>query len=245
MRVVMLRCHAILLVMASAGGMATGKDEDLARTLGRSFPSRTENTTGASGGQVEEHAAPMGYSREMTLTLPEGWRSTRKGNDLVITRDGVFLEHVLVERIRVDQVDPSNRISLTQAISPQLWRVRTIKYMTRRFTPGMSAVDAAEVILASRANNPGLTELRRREVRLEPVSGQPGFRATFDFRLEVQGRRTPYRTVYCGFMLDEWFYGISYTAASRYYFERGAGDFEKILLSVKLADEPPQPESLH
>jgi hypothetical protein len=43
-----------------------------------------------------------------------------------------------------------------------------------------------------------------------------------------------YRSIYCGFMLDEWFYGISYTAALRYYFERDAATFEAFLESIRL-----------
>lgn len=52
-----------------------------------------------------------------------------------------------------------------------------------------------------------------------------------------QKRKTPYRSIYCGFVLGEWFYGISYTAALRHYFERDAAAFESALQSFQLVEE--------
>lgn len=46
-----------------------------------------------------------------------------------------------------------------------------------------------------------------------------------------------YRTGYCGFMVDVWFYGISYTAALRHYFEKDAATFQAFLDSVRVFDE--------
>jgi hypothetical protein len=46
-----------------------------------------------------------------------------------------------------------------------------------------------------------------------------------------------YRSIYCGFMLGDWFYGISYTAAVRYYFDRDADTFEAFLESFRLVGQ--------
>ena len=85
------------------------------------------------------------------------------------------------------------------------------------------------------------------------LSENHGFRAIFDFRLntpddrnmlagvmtavDVSGRKTPYRSVYYGFMRGKWFYGISYTAAQRHYFERDVTTFESVLQSFQLVEE--------
>jgi hypothetical protein len=38
-------------------------------------------------------------------------------------------------------------------------------------------------------------------------------------------------------VIGDWFYGISYTAAAPYYFDRDAGAFETFLDSVRFPDE--------
>ena len=96
-------------------------------------------------------------------------------------------------------------------------------------------MDVADVVLSSRANNPGIAGLEVKEVMMQTIAGYQGFKAVYDFRLDVQGRKTPYRTLSYGFMLDEWFYGISYSAALRYYFQKDAEAFDSVLQSFRLA----------
>ena len=117
----------------------------------------------------------------------------------------------------------------------------------------MVSTEGADVILDSRANNPSISDLQIREVAPLQFAGNHGFRAVFDFRLntpddrsmmngvmsvvDVSGRKTPYRSLYYGFMRGQWFYGISYTAALRHYFERDAAAFESVLQSFQLVEE--------
>ncbi len=83
------------------------------------------------------------------------------------------------------------------------------------------------------------------------LAGRPAFKAVYDFRLKDPGpkasfddvrlrnpgRMPLYRSVYYGFVRDEWFYGISYTAALRHYFRKDAGAFDSVLRSVALSGE--------
>jgi len=126
-------------------------------------------------------------------------------------------------------------------------------YLKKRFAEGMASTEVADVILDSRANNPRVTDLQIREVAPLEFAGNHGFRAVFDFRLntpddrsmlggtmavvDVSGRKTPYRSVYYGIMRGQWFYGISYTAALRYYFQKDLETFETVLQSFQLVEE--------
>jgi hypothetical protein len=103
----------------------------------------------------------------------------------------------------------------------------------------MPPADAAEVLLGSRGNDPSVTGLEVRKIVIRTIAGQQAFRAVFDFRLKgsVVDPSPLYRSAYSGFVLGDWFYGISYTAAARYYFDRDAGTFETFLESVRLADK--------
>jgi hypothetical protein len=121
----------------------------------------------------------------------------------------------------------------------------------------MAPLEAAEVLLESRRNEALVTEFVLRGVSAHPVAGRPGFRAVFDFRMRqarpddlefgvyswppfsMQGRATPYRTSYYGFVLGEWFYGIECTAARRHYAQADAASFDAIVKSLRLVDDGP------
>jgi hypothetical protein len=187
-----------------------------------------------------EAATGGSESRRVSFTIPAGWHWYRRGDDFIATRDGVFLQQILVERLHLGQADQKvGGARSVGAWSSVAWPVRTAKSLTKRFVAGMPPADAAEVLLASRGNDPGVTGLAVRKVVTRTVAGQQAFRADFEFRVKsaVVDPSPLYRSACTGFVLGDWFYGFSYTAAARYHFERDAGTFETFLDSVRLADE--------
>jgi hypothetical protein len=179
-------------------------------------------------------------SGRVSFTVPDGWHWFIRGEDLIATRDGVFLQQIFVERLHIAQIDQEVDGAFPLAVlSAKQWPVHTAKSLTKRFTAGMPPADAGEVLLESRRNDPGVIELEVRKAVTRTIAGQQAFRALFDFRLKgsAAGRSPLYRSVYCGFMQGDWFYGISYTAAARYYFDRDAASFETFLESIRLADK--------
>lgn len=224
-----------------------------------------------AGGQVLAPARPAdkhlesasrdptlaGESRRLQVSVPAGWHWFARGDGLIATRDGVFLQQIVVERLRVDQVDQDDG-GMSEAISSRLWPVRTAKNQTKRFAADMRAIDAAEVLLESRRNDPGVVGLRLRNLATRTLAGRQAFRVEFDFRLpELSGEPWPpyrstfefsskesagepwpsYRAVYSGFVIGDWFYGTGYTAAQGYYFDRDAGTFEAFLETVRVLDQ--------
>lgn len=176
-------------------------------------------------------------SRPVAFTVPTGWHWFERGDDLIATRDGVFLQQIFVERIHVDQTDQAVMGAFPYAAyASKMWPVRTAKSLKQRFVAGMPPADAAEVLLEGRRNDPAITEVQVLKVVTRTIAGQQAFRALFEFRLKSPAD-TPlprYRSVYCGFLLGDWFYGFSYTAAARYYFDRDAATFETFLEGVRL-----------
>jgi hypothetical protein len=199
-----------------------------------------------------------------TLVLPADWHWCGRGDALMATRDGVFLENVLVEPIHVDANEQSiEGMFPIAALSSKQWPIRTAAHLQRRFTAGMAPTDAAEVLLDSRRNDPCVTDLEVREVESVQIAGQPGFRVVFDFRLKpsapgdlewgaygwsefnVQNRRPAYRTIYYGFIAGEWFHGVACTAARRHYFDRDAAAFTAIVQRLRFEEvrAPPRDDS--
>ena len=178
-------------------------------------------------------------SRPVAYVIPDGWHWYDRGDDLITTKDGVFLQQFFIERIHVDQTDqPVMGAFPLAAWSTKRWPILTAKNLKQRFAAGMSPADAAEVLLDSRRSDPSVTGLTVQKVVTRTIAGRQVFRATFEFRLKgaAVDPSPLYRSVYCGFMQGDWFYGVSYTAAARYYFDRDAATFETFLESFRVIE---------
>ncbi len=228
-----MRRPAIFLSVALLLGGAAGCAPKWKEARGAvTLPPASFQTEGAAEGSASETE-----SRRVAFTVPDGWHWYRRGEDFIATRDGVFLQQILVERLHLDQVDQKVAGAFPLAVwSVSAWPVRTAKSLPRRFAEGMRPDDAAEVLLGSRRNDPSVNGLEVRKIVTRTIAGQPAFRTDFEFRLasELIGPSPRYRTAYCGFVLGDWFYGISYTAAARYYYDRDLAAFEAFLESVRL-----------
>jgi hypothetical protein len=191
---------------------------------------------GATAGPSGEAAWTGSASRPVSFVLPPGWHWYDRGEELIATKDGVFLQHLFLERLHVDQVDQEVDGFYPQAaFSATAWPTRTARSLSKRFAAGMAPTEAAEVLLASRRNDPALADLQVLRVGTCTVAGRQAFRAEFVFRLKATPDPMPvYRSVYCGFVLDDWFYGVGYTAARRHYFGKDEGAFESFLASVRI-----------
>jgi hypothetical protein len=210
------------------GWKKAGESQDLSPVQGRAHA-----PVDPSGPPRDGEADP---SLRLSLTLPAGWNRVMRGDEFIATRDGVYLQNIIVERIHVDQTDQSDGPFPFAALTSKLWPVRTARYAKERFAPGMPPDGAARIVLESRRNNPGISDFRSGGILPAEIAGKPGFRTTYGFRVTLTRRSTPYKTVYCGFMYGNWFYGISYTAASRHYFDRDLPAFEAVLKSLRTDD---------
>lgn len=154
-----------------------------------------------------EHVAT---SQNVSVTLPQGWMLNSREDILLVTRDGVLLQNVLVETIGVED---------------------ELRYTKKKFSRGMLPLDQAGVILDNMASNPNRTAFKVHSKKPAEIAGHPGFRTEVTFRDE-DGLR--YRGILYGFMQNNWFYLIRYVAPERHYFSRDKDAFEEVVKSVKL-----------
>lgn len=239
MRRVLAGIFAVVLLLEAAGCGLGWKHRAGALVVPASHSQVSGSRNAAS--DVDAGAAAVAGEvappRPILLTLPEGWNWVMRGDDFVATRDGVFLQSIVVERIHVGQSEqPSGAFPLA-ALSSKQWPVRTVKNLRRRFAPRMSAGSAAEVVLESRKSDPAVAGLEVREVGTRTIAGIPAFKVVFDFRLKNSSGLPAYRSVCYGFMRGEWYYGFEYTAAARHYFAKDAETFDSVVRSVALGGE--------
>ena len=146
----------------------------------------------------------------MAMTLPQGWMLSSRDDVVLLTRDGVLLQYVVVETIHVDN-DLTN----------------TKKHFKRNMLP----LEQAEVILDNMSTSDNYTGFKVTKKAPAKVAGHQAFSAEYRFKDEDG---LVYNGVMYGFMQNDWFYGVYYVAPKRHYFPRDKAKFEKLIKSIKL-----------
>lgn len=149
-------------------------------------------------------------AENFALELPPGWMRLNSNEDLLITRDGVLLQHVSVERAAVDRPLKSTKKTLTRGMQPQA---------------------IAEVIIDNFMSSERMLDVKVVENRPVQVAQYRGFRLVYTHR-DKNGLR--FKSVLHGFLAGDVFYAIRYTAAERYYFAKDLPTFEQVLASFTL-----------
>ena len=97
---------------------------------------------------------PLNLSAE----LPNGWMKFRTRKYLYITRDGVLLQNIIMERIKLE---------------------KSLHHTRKQFTQGMLPQEIAEVVLDSISSDPRALNFEVVENTPARISGFPGFRVVF------------------------------------------------------------------
>jgi len=149
-------------------------------------------------------------AENFAVDLPAGWMRLNSNEDLLITRDGLLLQHMSVERAAVDRPLKNTKKTLARGMQPQA---------------------LAEVILDNFMSSDRMLDLKVLENRPVQVAQHRGFRLVYTHR-DKNGLR--FKTVLHGFLAGDIFYSIRYTAAERYYFAKDLPTFEHVLASFRL-----------
>jgi hypothetical protein len=147
--------------------------------------------------------------------LPAGWRrATTVSDSLLITRDGVSLQCIKIERVPIGD---------------------ELKHTKKQFAKRMSAQDVAEVELDEVRSDQGMRNFELLENVPFQVAGLPGFKLIYTFRAE-DGLRL--KRVHYGVLVRDGVYRIQYQAPARYYFEKDLATFERVRESFRVTVKP-------
>jgi len=149
-------------------------------------------------------------SQNISVRLPDDWMLSGREDILLLTRDGVLLQNVIVATIGVDD---------------------ELKYTKKKFNRGMLPLEQAEVVLDNMASDPDRTGFKVLSKKPAKVDGHDAFRAEISFKDEDG---LLYKGIMYGFMQNNWFYLVRYVAPNRFYFSRDQDKFEDIVKSLKL-----------
>jgi hypothetical protein len=147
---------------------------------------------------------------DFSVQLPDGWMRRNINDHLFLTRDGGLLQNILIERVNVAD---------------------DLTHTKKKFARGMLAQEAAQVLLDNFRSDEQKQNFKVLSNAPARVDGHHGFKAVFTYRNEDG---LPLKSVYYGFLEGEWFYGIRYTAAQRYYYKKDLKTFEAVVKSFHL-----------
>lgn len=149
-------------------------------------------------------------AQNVSVQLPEGWMLSGREDIMLLTRDGVLLQNVIVVTINVKD---------------------ELKYTKKKFKRGMLPLEQAGVALDNMVSNPNYTAFKVHSKKPATVAGHQAFRTEVTFK-DKDGLL--YRGILYGFMQNDWFYLVRYVAPDRHYFSRDKAKFENIVKSLKL-----------
>jgi hypothetical protein len=146
----------------------------------------------------------------VSVEVPTGWMRLRTPTYEMLSKDGPYLQYVLVQAQPVD-----HRFRFTQ----------------RKLTPHMLPHEAAQVILANLASDPQLEQFTLISNEPAALNHKLGFKLIYThtdpFDVEL-------RTIYLGAINGDVYFHLRYTAASRHYFSKDLSDFEQIHRSLRI-----------
>jgi hypothetical protein len=147
--------------------------------------------------------------------LPAGWRrATTVSDSLLLTRDGISLQYIRIERVAVGH---------------------ELTHTKKKFAKGMPPEEVAEVELDEVRSDQGMWNVELLENVAFQVAGLPGFKLVYIFRTE-NGLRL--KRVHYGVLVRDWVYRVQYQAAARYYFDKDLATFERVRESLKVTVKP-------
>jgi hypothetical protein len=148
------------------------------------------------------------------VEMPAGWMRLEPGPYVMISRDGPFLQYMLLQERSVD---------------------RPFQHTRKALRPEMLPQEAAQVIIDDMRSDPAVSNLEIIENAPAVVDGHDGFRLVFS-------HRTPeglaMLTAYYGLIHDRTYHSMRFSAAQRHYFDKDIQTFENLVANFRLVSVP-------
>lgn len=168
-----------------------------------------------TGGWVSQQGENRADKIALSAEVPEGWSRWRSDSDITLTKDGMLLQMVRINRTPYGT--PYENSNLT-------------------IQPGMTPLDASQIIVEDMQANQEMRSLELIDNRPATVAEHPGLRIECTYKNE--DNLTVHEIAYVGLTPDSYVVARC-RAPDRHYIETISGDFERIVDSIKL--DPPEP----
>jgi hypothetical protein len=138
------------------------------------------------------------------VDLPQQWRKQNFTTNLILTKDGLGLQRVVIGRFAIDSDAPHTKRKLSKDMTPQ---------------------DVAELVIDDLRANQQIANFQVIENVPAQLGGNPGFKLVYSYNTKQNLKKNG---VYYGTLNKDWLYFVLYEAPARYYFDRDLQTFETI-----------------
>jgi len=152
-------------------------------------------------------------NNDFSVEIPEGWWKPKHIDKYLITKDGVFLQYVLIQQRPID---------------------RPYRNTKKKLNIGMLPQEAAGVIIDEIASDRRIYNFNVIENAPAIIDERAGFKILFTYK---DKKDSTFKTLYYGFISGDSFYNLRYNAAMQHYFEKDISTFEQILSSFKVVKD--------
>ena len=155
---------------------------------------------------MDTGAVPETY----TVSPPRGWSKINTDKYFMITKDGAFLQYMLIQERPLDK--------------PFLYTKKKIK-------PGMLPQEVAGIVVDELSSDKNLISFNLIENTPASIKGNEGFKILFVYKY-LDG--SSFKTKYFGFIRGGIYYNLRYTAAKRHYFDKDEKTFDKFMQTFRI-----------
>lgn len=149
---------------------------------------------------------------DFSVEIPAGWWKPQYVDKYFITKDGPFLQYVLIQQRPIDRPFRNTK-----------------KKLRKRMLPLVSS----RIIIDEIASDRNITNFKVVENSPAIIDGHAGFKILFTY---MDKKGSMFKTLYYGFVSDNTFFNLRYNAATRHYYDKDIADFQQILNSFKLVE---------
>jgi len=155
---------------------------------------------------MDTGAVPETY----TASIPKGWRKINTPKYFMITKDGAFLQYMLIQERPLE---------------------KPFLYTKKKLKPGMLPQEVAGIVVDEISSDKNLISFNLMQNTPASIKGNQGFKIIFAYKY-LDG--SSFKTLYYGFVREGLFYNLRYTAAKRHYFDKDVKTFDKLLDSFRI-----------
>jgi hypothetical protein len=167
---------------------------------------------GASGFMACAHTGgvtqPASY--DFTIDIPEGWRKIDNNRYLFLTKESPFLQYVMVQNRPIGMMFRHTKKKIQKEMMPE---------------------EAAQIIIDEIASDQNILNFSVLANGPADIQGHHGFRILFAYN-DPEGSR--FKTLYYGFIKEDTFFNLRYTAAEQSHFQQDVGTFHRMLNSFQV-----------
>jgi len=151
-------------------------------------------------------------SQHFAVVIPEGWMALDTDEYLMLTKDGPFLQYMLIQERGTDQA---------------------FGHTQKKLQPSMLPLEAAGVIVDEIASDRAVINFQILENGPALIDGRQGFKIVFTHQAKDG---LTLKTVYYGLIAADSFFSLRFSAPQRYYFDKDIAVFEAVMRTFRLGE---------